>query len=91
MAPERTKAKVNRLRRIAGQVNGVAKMVEDDRYCIDILTQLQAVKTALARAESEILKDHAACCVAEAIASGDPQAQREKFSELIDLMEKAKR
>ena len=91
MSPERTKSKVNRLRRIAGQVNGLARMVEEDRYCIDILTQLQAVKTALSRAESEILKDHAACCIAEAIESGDPEAQRTKFGELIDLMEKAKR
>ena len=84
----RTRSKVNRLNRIAGQVKGVAQMIEDDRYCIDILTQLQAVKSAIARAESEILKDHAACCVAEAIASGDEAEQRQKFVELIDLMER---
>ncbi|ROT94024.1 transcriptional regulator [Altererythrobacter sp. FM1] len=82
---------VNRLRRIEGQVRGVAQMVEDDRYCIDILTQVQAVKAALGRAESEILKRHAGCCVAEAIASGDAEEQKQKFSELIDLFEKAKR
>lgn len=81
----------NRLRRIEGQVRGITQMVEDDRYCIDILTQLQAVKSALARAESEVLKNHAACCVAEAIASGDEHEQRTKFTELIDLFEKAKR
>lgn len=81
----------NRLRRIEGQVRGITQMVEDDRYCIDILTQLQAVKSALARAESEVLKNHAACCVAEAIASGDEDEQRTKFIELIDLFEKAKR
>jgi DNA-binding FrmR family transcriptional regulator len=82
---------LNRLRRIEGQVRGVAQMVEDDRYCIDILTQLQAVKAALHRAESEILKNHAAACVADAIASGDPADQRAKFTELVELFEKAKR
>lgn len=82
---------VNRLKRIEGQVRGVAKMVEDDRYCIDILNQLQAVKAALARTESAILKNHAAHCVAEAIASGDDNAQREKFGELIDLFEKVRK
>lgn len=82
---------VNRLKRIEGQVRGVAQMVADDRYCIDILHQVQAVKAALAKAESAILKDHAACCVAEAIASGDVAEQRVKFGELVDLFEKAKR
>lgn len=82
---------LNRLRRIEGQVRGVAQMVEDERYCIDILTQLQAVKAALNRAETEILRNHAACCVAEAIATGDAGEQHAKFSELIDLFEKAKR
>lgn len=82
---------VNRLKRIEGQVRGVAQMVADERYCIDVLHQVQAVKAALARAESEILKDHAACCVSEAIASGDAEAQRVKFGELIDLIEKVKR
>jgi DNA-binding FrmR family transcriptional regulator len=82
---------LNRLKRIEGQVRGVAQMVSDDRYCIEILHQVQAVKAALARAESEILKDHAACCVAEAIATGDAAEQRVKFNELIDLFEKVKR
>ncbi len=82
---------LNRLKRIEGQVRGVAQMVDDDRYCIDILHQVQAVKAALAKAESEILKDHAACCVAEALASGDAAEQRAKFNELIDLFDKLKR
>ena len=81
----------NRLRRIEGQVRGLAQMLEDDRYCIDILHQVQAVKSALGRVESQILKDHAACCVADAIASGDPAEQRVKFGELVDLFEKTKR
>lgn len=82
---------LNRLKRIEGQVRGVSQMIADDRYCIDILHQVQAVKAALAKAESEILRDHAACCVSEAIASGDEVEQRAKFSELIDLFEKVKR
>lgn len=81
----------NRLRRIEGQVRGVAQMVEDDRYCIEILNQMQAIKAALGRAESEILKRHAGCCVAEAIASGDAEEQKQKFGELVDLFERAKR
>lgn len=82
---------LNRLRRIEGQVRGVSQMVSDERYCIDILHQVQAIKAALARAESEILKDHAACCVSEAIASGDASEQRTKFNELIDLFDRVKR
>ena len=81
-------AKINRLNRIAGQVRGLAQMIEDDRYCIDILHQMQAVKSALAKVETQVLKDHAACCVAEAIASGDESDQREKFEELIELFAK---
>lgn len=82
---------LNRLRRVEGQVRGVAQMVENDRYCIDILTQVHAVKAALSKAENEILKNHAACCVSEAIASGDAEEQRVKFTELVDLFEKSKR
>lgn len=82
---------LNRLRRIEGQVRGVSQMVTDDRYCIDILHQVQAIKAALSKAESEILKDHAACCVSEAIASGDASEQRTKFNELIELFDRVKR
>ena len=83
--------KIKRLNRIAGQVRGVAQMVEDDRYCMDILNQIAAIKSALAKVESQVLKDHAACCVAEAIASGDEAEQREKFEELVDLFERTRR
>jgi len=91
MAAAEVSQKLNRLKRIEGQVRGIAKMVEDDRYCIDILTQMQAVKSALSKIESQILKDHASCCVAEAISSGDEVEQKEKFDELVDLFEKMKR
>jgi DNA-binding FrmR family transcriptional regulator len=82
---------VNRLKRIEGQVRGISQMVTDDRYCIDILHQVQAVKSALANVESAVLKDHAACCVADAISSGNVAEQREKFNELVDLFDKVKR
>lgn len=89
--PARRKAKVNRFNRIAGQVRGLAAMVEDDRYCIDILQQIQAVRAALGRAEAEVLRDHAAGCVAAAIASGDTADQQAKVDELIDLFDRARR
>lgn len=66
-------------------------MLEDERYCIDILHQMQAVKSALARAESEILKDHASNCVEAAIQAGSEDEQREKVSELVDLFDRLKR
>lgn len=90
MASDR-KALVSRLNRIAGQVGGIARMIDDGRYCIDVLTQIQATKAALAKVESQVLKDHAATCVAEAIASGDEAEQRAKFNELIELMERQRR
>jgi DNA-binding FrmR family transcriptional regulator len=89
--PDKSSAKINRLNRIAGQVRGVAQMIEDDRYCMDILHQIQAIKSALAKVETQVLKDHAACCVAEAIASGDEAEQREKFAELVELLERTRK
>ena len=80
-----------RLNRIEGQVRGIGRMLEDERYCIDILQQVQAIKSALAKVEDAILKDHAATCVDTAIASGNKVEQRKKFEELVDLMAKVKR
>jgi DNA-binding FrmR family transcriptional regulator len=82
---------LNRLNRIAGHVGGVAKMVEEDRYCIDILTQVQAVRAALARVETELLKDHLGHCIEGAIVSGDREEQRRKAAELIELLERSAR
>ena len=82
---------IKRLKRIEGQVRGIARMLEEERYCIDVLHQMQAVKAAMARAESEILKTHAASCVESAIASGNATEQRAKVSELVDLFDKLKR
>ena len=80
---------LNRLSRIEGQVRGVSRMVEEDRYCIDILTQVQALRAALAKVETEILKDHLGHCIEGAIVSGDKTEQRQKAAELIQLLERA--
>lgn len=80
---------LNRLNRIEGQVRGVARMVDEDRYCIDIVTQISAVRAALKRVEEEVLKDHVAHCVEHAIASGDKEEQRRKVAELMDVIGRA--
>jgi DNA-binding FrmR family transcriptional regulator len=80
-----------RLKRIEGQVRGLVRMVEDDRYCIDIVTQLSAVRAALRRAEEEILADHVGHCVEHAIASGNKTEQRRKIAELMDVVTRAER
>lgn len=82
---------LNRLKRIEGQVRGVARMIEDERYCIDVLTQLRAAKAALARVESVLLRDHLSHCIEHAIVSGDASEQRRKASELIDLLGRGER
>jgi DNA-binding FrmR family transcriptional regulator len=80
-----------RLGRIEGQVRGLSKMVEDDRYCIDIVTQISAVRAALRRVEEEILKDHVAHCVEHAISAGNKADQREKIAELMAVIGRAER
>ena len=82
---------LKRLNRIEGQVRGLTRMVEDDRYCIDIVTQIAAVRAALRRAEEEILRDHVAHCVEHAIASGNRADQRRKIAELMDVVSRAER
>ena len=77
---------INRLNRIEGQVRGIGRMVEDDRYCVDILTQLQAVRAALTRVENEILKDHMDHCVMRAMTSDDLADRKAKAHELIELL-----
>src|SRR5215831_8821679 len=80
-----------RLARIEGQVRGLARMVEEDRYCIDIVTQITAVRAALRRLEEEILRDHVAHCVEHAIASGNKREQRQKVNELISVLSRSDR
>ena len=87
-----TKAAIQkRLNRIEGQVRGLSRMVEEDRYCIDIVTQISAVRAALRRAEEEILRDHVSHCVEHAIASGNKADQRKKISEIIDVLGRSDR
>ena len=87
-----TKALVQkRFNRIEGQVRGLTRMVEEGRYCIDIVTQISAVRAALQRAEEEILRDHVGHCVEHAIASGNKDEQRKKISEIIDVLKRAAR
>jgi CsoR family transcriptional regulator, copper-sensing transcriptional repressor len=76
---------LSRLARIEGQVRGISRMVEEERYCIEVLNQLEAVKAALTRVENEVLKGHAAHCVAHAIKSGNAHDQKQKFDELVEL------
>jgi DNA-binding FrmR family transcriptional regulator len=80
-----------RLSRIEGQVRGLFRMVEEDRYCIDIVTQIAAVRAALRRVEEEILRDHVAHCVEHAIASGNKADQRRKIEELMEVVGRADR
>lgn len=88
--PLKTSVK-KRLGRIEGQVRGLTRMVEEDRYCIDVVTQIAAVRAALRRAEEEILKDHVAHCVEHAIRSGDKADQRRKIAELMAVVGRAER
>jgi CsoR family transcriptional regulator, copper-sensing transcriptional repressor len=84
-------AVLKRLSRIEGQVRGLSRMVEEDRYCIDLVTQISAVRAALRRAEEEILRDHVAHCVEHAITSGNKADQRRKISEIMDVLGRAER
>jgi len=80
-----------RLNRIEGQVRGLSRMVDEDRYCIDVITQIGAVRAALARVEEELQRDHVGHCVEHAIVSGDKADQRRKVAELMEVFERAQR
>lgn len=84
-------ALVKRLHRIEGQVRGIERMLEEDRYCIDVLTQISAVTTALESLAFRILDDHVNHCVAGALASGDPQVAEEKSRELLEAVHRFSR
>jgi DNA-binding FrmR family transcriptional regulator len=91
MARDSKAAVLKRLSRIEGQVRGLARMVQEDRYCIDIVTQVGAIRAALRRVEEEILRDHVAHCVDHAIKSGNKADKRRKVAELMDVMGRAAR
>ncbi len=80
-----------RLGRIEGQVRGLTRMVDEDRYCIDVVTQISAVRAALRRVEEEVLRDHVGHCVEHAITSGDKADQRSKIAELMAVIGRADR
>ncbi len=81
---------VARLNRVEGQVRGISKMVAEGRYCIDILTQLQAVRAALGKVETNLLQDHLGKCIEGAITSGNAADQRAKAAELIELLDRSR-
>jgi DNA-binding FrmR family transcriptional regulator len=79
------------LTRIEGQVRGLSRMVDENRYCIDIITQIAAVRAALRRVQEEVLRDHVGHCVEHAIASGNKAEQRRKIEELMAVIGRADR
>jgi DNA-binding FrmR family transcriptional regulator len=83
------KRTLTRLRRIAGQVEGLARMVEEDRYCIDVLTQIAAVQAALGKVGEEVLKHHFETCVVDAVRSDDEREKERIVGELMDLLTKS--
>lgn len=84
-------ALVKRLHRIEGQVRGIERMVEEDRYCIDILTQISAVSTALDSLAFKILDDHVSHCVVGALATGDPEVAEQKSREMLEAVHRFSR
>lgn len=88
MNSETSKRALTALKRVEGQVRGVAKMVEDGRYCIDVVTQIEAARAALARIEADLLRQHLAHCVKSAMTSQDPNAQERVIEELIGVFKR---
>lgn len=87
---ENRQAISRRLGRIEGQVKGLNRMLEEDRYCIDILHQVQATKAALTKVETELLRDHAGMCVDDALKKGTLKEKRDKIVELVGLFERVR-
>jgi DNA-binding FrmR family transcriptional regulator len=85
MNPETKHSVAGRLAKIEGQVRGLGQMLEADRYCLDVVAQVRAARAALARVEQLVLQDHLSSCVEQAILSGDPEQQRRKIAELIEV------
>jgi len=79
-------AELRRLKRIEGQITGIARMVEDGRYCMDILTQLRAARAALGKVEEQVLRAHAEHCVAQAVRSGSEREAQKKLDEIFEVI-----
>lgn len=88
--PEAKEANLHRLRRIEGQVRGIAAMVEEDRYCADIMTQISAVQEALRGVSRHLMKNHLKHCAAAAIKAGEREAEA-MYEELVELMHRSAR
>ena len=86
MRSDAKESALKRLQRIEGQVRGLIRMVEEDRYCIDVVTQISAARAALRKVEEEVLHDHVAHCVENAISSGNKAEQRHKVAELMEVL-----
>ena len=82
---EKHRSQLGRLRKIEGQVRGVQRMIEDGRYCMDVLTQMRAIRRALAKVEEQVLAEHVRSCVADAVRSGDERDRDEKLQELMEV------
>ncbi len=85
------KSQLARLGRIEGQVRGVARMIEEDRYCIDVVTQIRAVRAALDKVEQETLSDHLRHCVAHAFHAGSARDRQTKIDELLEVLDSRRR
>ncbi len=88
MEAEKKDDVVRRLRRIEGQVRGLQRMVEEDRYCGDILNQFASVQQALRGAANVITRNHLETCVTDAIRSGNPEAADRSYNEIMDLLQR---
>ena len=88
MADKSTDKSLMRLRRIEGQIRGIQKMLDDDRYCVDILTQISAVVAALHGVEDIVMENHLNTCVADAMKSSDPESKAEKIDEVMSVITK---
>jgi DNA-binding FrmR family transcriptional regulator len=88
---QRTEALRNRLRRVEGQVRGIQKMLEEGRYCVDVLTQLDAARAALARVQDQVLEAHLNHCVGDALDGSDVSERRQKVDEVVTLLQKFRR
>jgi DNA-binding FrmR family transcriptional regulator len=86
MRSDAKESALKRLQRIEGQVRGLIRMVENDRYCIDVVTQISAARAALRKVEEEVLRDHVGHCVENAISSGNKAEQRRKVAELMEVV-----
>ena len=88
MTPDTKQQARKRIRRIAGQVAGLERMIDEDRYCVDILLQVAAVRAALDSAGKLLLKSHVETCVSDALTSGRPRERRQKIDELMEIFSK---